>query len=213
MIKRFIKDFAKFLGFDIVPIRKHAYIDAKEVITKAKLSGKSICEYVEELWNIKGNTDAICSRIKQSGALKHCTEVCEIGPGTGRYLERILKEVKPSYYHIFEIDPDWRDWLKNTYNVVAHPADGHSLSSLNDNQVGLVHAHGVFVYLPFLNSFEYFKEMIRKCDNKGYIVFDIYSDKEWDEKTIEIWLNTTIDTLLFFLNIELLIFLKIVVVN
>lgn len=190
MLKNFLKFLLNKLGIEVTRKRKSAYIDAKNTIRNAKRLNKTICEYVEELWGIQGNTDMIIKRLEKIGVLKHCSDVLEIGPGTGRYLERILKIVKPDRYHIYEIDKDWRDWLSRTYGVISYPADGHSLSFTKDNQVGLVFAAGVFVYLNFLNSFEYFLEMIRVCKNGGYIVFDIDSDKEWDDKVIEIWLRT-----------------------
>lgn len=168
MIKKIVKFIFNFLGFKVTRRKSH-YIDAKKTIRNAKQLGKTVCEYVEEIWNIKGNTDTIITKLKEVGAFRHCNEVLEIGPGTGRYLESVLKEVKPSHYHIYEIDKDWANWLQKTYKpfVIAHPADGHSLSATPDNFCGLVHAHGVFVYLPFLTAFEYFSEIVRVCLQGG----------------------------------------------
>lgn len=189
-IKGLIKYTFGILGFELKRKTSKKYIDAKKTIKIASSKGLTICEYVEEIWNIKGNTDFILQQLNQAGALKHCNEVCEIGPGTGRYLERVLKECKPACYHIYEVAKDWAAWLKKTYSpfVIAHSADGHSLSKTPSNCCGIVHAHGVFVYLSFLNCFEYFLEMVRICEREGYIVFDIYSDKEWNIEVINKWL-------------------------
>lgn len=194
-MKMIFKEILKFLftkmGLEIKRRSHSSYIDAKKTIKSAQKAGKSICEYVEEIWDIKGQTDMIIKRMRQVGALSQCSDVCEIGPGTGRYLERIIEEVKPHRYHIYEIDKDWRDFIYKTYNnVITHPADGHTLSFTESGSCGLVCAFGVFVYLSFLNSFEYFKEMIRVCSKGGFIMFDIFSDREWNEKIIERWLAT-----------------------
>jgi hypothetical protein len=176
------------MGFEIR--RWHEpYIDDKQTIKNAKAKGMTVCQYVEELWNIKGNTDFIMDHLKKIGVLTPCEEVCEIGPGTGRYLERYLKQLRPVRYHIYEIDKRWANYLYRTYKVIVHPADGHSLAGLKDSSCGLVSAHGVFVYIPFLNSFEYFLEAIRITGKGGHIVFDIFSDIEWNEEVIDLWLR------------------------
>lgn len=166
------------------------YISAKDTIKKAKSSGLTVCEYVENLWNIKGQTDEIISELRIIGALKPCEEVCEIGPGTGRYLERILLEVKPKRYHIYEVAWDWAKYLEKKYSpaVIRHNADGHTLRYTPDNSCGLVVAFGVFVYLPVLNSFEYFMEMCRVVTKNGYIVFDCFLDESWNETVIQKWI-------------------------
>jgi hypothetical protein len=169
--------------------RRGPYIDLKQTIKNAEAKSETICEYVEELWNIKGNTDFIVDHLKKIGVLTPCEEVCEIGPGTGRYLERLLKQLRPIRYHIYEIDRRWADYLSRTYKVIAHPADGHSLTGLKDNSCGFVSAHGVFTYIPLLNSFEYFLEAIRITGKGGHIVFDIFPDIDWNEEVIDLWLR------------------------
>jgi len=57
------------------------YISAKNTVKEAKSLGLTVCEYVENLWGIKGQTDEIISELRLIGAIGPCKEVCEIGPG------------------------------------------------------------------------------------------------------------------------------------
>ena len=73
--------------------------------------------------------------------------------------------------------------------MVRQAADGRTLRHTPSRSCGLVHAHGVFVYLNLLHTFEYFAEMIRVCRPQGSIVFDFYPAEEFDETTILRWLQ------------------------
>jgi hypothetical protein len=144
---------------------------------------------VEELWGVQGATDRVIEQIEQAGCLVPCARVCEIGPGTGRYLERVLQRVNPRQYDIYEIGEGWAKWLVKTYGVTHMPTDGHTLRHTPDGSCGLIHAHGVFIYLNFLNAFEYFGEMVRVGGSEGTIVFDYYPPESFDEPYLQRWLS------------------------
>ncbi len=129
--------------------------------------------------------------MKKNSCFEQCNRVCEIGPGTGRYLDLILNQIKPEKYGIYEIAEDWALWLEKTYKpyVLRHPADGRSLQNTPNDSCDLVHAHGVFVYLSMLNTFEYFSEMTRVCAPGGFIVFDFFSNKDFTLPVITKWLS------------------------
>lgn len=166
------------------------YIDAKETVRAAARSGKSLCEYVEEMWGIQGETVRIINELAGCGIYSNVNEVCEIGPGTGRYLEQIIHHADPTQYHIYEIDPGWRKYLVNRYPtlILEHKADGKTLCGTTNEQCELVTAFGVFVYLKPLCTFGYFKEMIRVCKPGGHIIFDCYLSEEWSLKVLDAWL-------------------------
>ncbi len=71
---------------------------------------------------------------------------------------------------------------------MLHEADGASLKQTAADSVNLLHAHGVFVQLPFLVAYRYWMEMWRVVRNNGWVVFDIYSEDCMDEPTVEKWL-------------------------
>lgn len=193
MLKRLIRGLLGKFGFKLVRIdsENRYYINTKDTIQAARENKLSVREYVERLWNQEGGTEFVIAEMKKSSCFNGCMRVCEIGPGTGRYLELVLKYAAPRQYDIYEIANDWAEWLANTYApvVIRREADGKTLQHTPDSSCQLVHAHGVFVYLSLLNSFEYFSEMIRVCSAGGYIVFDFFSDAHFDLKVIEQWLQ------------------------
>lgn len=165
------------------------YLPAKQTIEAAQQKGVSVCEYVEELWNQKGATQKVVEEMAPFCWKQPCERIVEIGAGTGRYMELIIKGTSPKQYEYYETDTAWADWLSSKYGPVAirQPADGRSLSQTADGSVDLVQAHGVFVYIPMLQSFEYFQEMIRVCKHNGHIVFDVFPVERFDEATISKW--------------------------
>jgi ubiquinone/menaquinone biosynthesis C-methylase UbiE len=181
------------MGYKIVCLGASigGYIDAKATVQAAQARGQTVCEYVETLWGQQGATRAVVEEMNKAGCLTPCKRVLEIGPGTGRYLELVAQKVLPQQYDIYETADDWATWLEKTYSppVVRQPADGRSLRQTPDKSCGLVHAHGVFVYLSFLHCFEYFLEMMRVCMRGGWIVFDFFSPESFDEAMVMRWLE------------------------
>ncbi|NEQ28393.1 MAG: class I SAM-dependent methyltransferase, partial [Microcoleus sp. SIO2G3] len=197
-MKNYLKKILNRFGIDVVRLststkkKKGAYIGCEETVKAAELKGLSLCDYVESIWNQQGSFQTVIHEMKNAGCLKDLDIICEIGPGTGCYLEKIQKiycdEQKSQKYIIYETAEDWADWLEHNYAVIRRDADGKSLKYEPDNSCKLVHAHGVFVYLPFLHAFEYFTEMIRICAPGGYIVFDFYTDEHFNIEIINRWL-------------------------
>lgn len=173
-------------------LKKKYYIDCEETVNAAKKEGLSVCDYVEKMWDNVGATDKVIENMNQICGFAQYERICEIGPGTGRYLEKIVKLTNPKEYHIYEIDQGWADWLEKEYSppVIKIKADGRSLKDTDCGSCDLVHAHGVFVYLSFLTSYEYFREMIRVCKNGGYIAFDFYDDNDFTFDIIKKWLDS-----------------------
>jgi SAM-dependent methyltransferase len=187
---RFLQNF----GYKIEPVGPGTggYIDAKATVEEAKNKGLSVCEYVETLWDQRGRTASIIEEMKNAGCFTTAGRVVEIGAGTGRYLDYVLKEMRPTHYDIYETADDWAAWLAANYGpiVVRQPADGRTLLRTATQSCELVHAHGVFVYLSMLNCFEYFSEMYRVCAPGGYIVFDFFPSGVFDEAAVASWLRS-----------------------
>jgi phospholipid N-methyltransferase len=184
MLKRVLK---AMLGHD----DRGGYIDANETVRQAEREGLSVCDYVERLWEQIGATKTVVDRIGSSADFRTLTAVCEIGPGTGRYLEKIIAQSPHlQEYGFYEVDEGWAAFLVGRYGSAVRRcrADGRTLSQTKDESVDLVHAHGVFTYIPALNAYEYFFEMIRVCRVGGFAVFDVYDDADFTLETIRHWL-------------------------
>lgn len=169
-----------------------SFLSFRETRRAAREAGKPIGDYLESIWNCVGQADRVVQRMQQLGCLSRCENVLEIGPGSGRFLQAVRHCANPNHYEIYETALEWARWLSKTNSpyVVQQPADGHSLSATTDRSCDLVHGHGVFVYLPPLISFEYFKEMARVCRLEGHIIFDFFPSEEFDEASVLRWLST-----------------------
>ena len=167
------------------------YINAEETITQAKKNQQSICDYLETLWNQKGATQLVIDNMIACGALqKQCKNILEIGTGSARYLEKIVKETSYTSYQSYEIQKDWADWIRTEYSVESIQSNGYSLHVTTDSSIDLLHAHGVFVYCPFLISMRYFYEMARVVKIDGHIVFDCFDESTMEGDDLISWLNS-----------------------
>lgn len=165
------------------------YIPAKTTIASAERAGLSVCDYVENLWSQQGCTQRVIESMASLDAFAVPNpRVLEIGAGTGRYLEKVLGACKPVKYESYETARDWAEWLQSRYPIFSRDADGTTLNDTPDKSVDLLHAHGVFVYLPFLNMYGYWNEIFRVTCTGGTVVFDICSEDCFDEPSVKRWL-------------------------
>jgi len=179
-------------GFELVPRGERDYrksfLSLRKTLQEAKRAGLSVGDYVDLKHQVPGATQATVERMVEAGVFRpKINSVCEIGPGSGRYLEKILKQCTSCSYEIYETARDWSDWLGQTYPVTAHVADGRTLSQTPDQSVDLVHAHKVFVYLPVVVTCHYFNEMVRVARRGSRIVFDIFSEPCMTDPEMEKW--------------------------
>ena len=167
------------------------YISARKTVMAAKERGLSVCDYLESLWDKPGSAQAIVNHMREFGVFGAKVEtVCEIGAGSGMFVEKTMTQCRPSRYECYEPDRRWADWLQRQYGVISRPTDGYSLRHSSSASIDLVHAHGVFVYLPFLTTYRYFREIARVVSDRGHVVFDIMSEDCLDEATVNEWLRT-----------------------
>ncbi len=168
------------------------YIEFKETLRAAKAAGLSVGEYVERK-HVVGARTALDQTIDGLAALGlfdgPMERVCEIGPGSGRYLARIMARCEPRLYEIYETSREWKTWLVEQYGVAARTCDGRTLAQTESGSVSLVHAHKVFPGLPFLTTVSYFGEMARVVRDGGWVVFDIMTEACLRREDLDAWFN------------------------
>jgi len=168
-----------------------SYISAKETVNNAQKEGLSVCDYVEKMWDQKGATKNVIDNMEKLGAFEITNPiVCEIGTGTGRYMEKVIKKCNPKRYESYETAKDWAEWLDMEYDIISQETNGCSLKNTEDKSIDIIHSHGVFVYLPFFDSLRYFKEIGRVASKNAIIVFDCITEDCLDKKTMNDWLNS-----------------------
>jgi hypothetical protein len=173
------------------------YIPYEQTVTEAKARGLSAGDYIDQKYGRSGVTQETVDRLESLGVVhRGVRRICEIGPGSGRYLERVKRVCSPNAYEIYETAAKWRDHLVREHGVLAQPTDGRSLSATPNGSVDLVHAHKVFPGLPFLVAQRYFREMVRVASPGGKVVFDAVTENCMKEATVERWLasNASYDT-------------------
>ena len=167
------------------------YISATETIKNANKEGLTVCDYVEKMWNQVGETDKIIDSMEKYGAFEYTNPaICEIGAGTGRYMDKVIEKCNPKRYESYETANDWSAWLQKEYPIISHPTDGFSLKFTSDNSIDIAHAHGVFVYLKFLDNIRYFNEIKRVIKPNGIIVFDCYTEECMTAELLNNWLQS-----------------------
>ena len=175
--------------------RRHQdFIPHRDTLLAAEKAGLSLGDYIDNSFNVPGATQLTIDKMTEMGVFDQKIEtVCEIGPGSGRYLEKTKSLCHPESYEIYETAVEWRDWLAKKYQVTAHKADGVSLAQTPSGSIDLVHSHKVFTGLRFVTILGYFREMIRVTRDGGRIVFDVMTedcfDDCFDDKAVENWLD------------------------
>jgi SAM-dependent methyltransferase len=199
LVGQHLRHLLNHYGFDITRIGS-GFLDAGKTVAAAKQRGLSVCEYLESGEHDprkRGRRDRIIAELQNADVFRQLSRVCEIGAGTGRYLEKIVELARPTTYEVYETNRGWVKFLQSEHKgrlgctLTCHPADGHSLSYTTGSSCDLVHAHAVFVYLPLLQSITYLKECVRVCRPGGYIVFDYCPAETFTLPVVDAWLAGT----------------------
>ena len=169
------------------------FIPFKETLAAAKAAGVSVGEYIERkhLAGARTALDQTVDGLASLGLFDAVIQrICEIGPGSGRYLEKIMARCQPQSYEIYETSREWRNWLVGEYGVIPRACNGRTLAATESSSVDLVHAHKVFGGgLPFLNTMSYWGEMARVVRGGGWVVFDIMTEACFSRKYLDEWFN------------------------
>jgi hypothetical protein len=148
------------------------YIPFDETLAGARESGLSVGDYIDQKFNVPGSTQDTINHLASLGVFdRKISTVCEIGPGSGRYVEKVKEICNPEYYEVYETAERWRDWLVKQYLVVAQPCDGKTLGETQSKSIDLVHTHKVLNGLGILTICGYLNEMIRVVKDDGVISF------------------------------------------
>jgi hypothetical protein len=166
------------------------YIPFAETLAGAKAAGLTVGDYIDKKHNVAGATQRAIDEMRALGVFEgHIQVVCEIGPGSGRYLTKTVEACRPPRYEIYETARAWADYLVREYKVLLQPTDGRSLSHTPTASVNLAHAHKVFVVTPSITTCSYLLEMIRVTVPGGSIVFDCMTEPCLEPGTIERWMS------------------------
>jgi hypothetical protein len=189
------------LGVEVVRKDRHDWSDTRnfipieETLAGARRAGLSVGDYIDTvLNNIPGATQFTIDAMARLGVFAGPVETAlEIGPGSGRYLEKTIAACSPGRYEIYETSQPWASFLVRDYRVIQQPTDGRGLASTPDASCDLVHAHKVFSSIPFLPTVMYWGEMARVARGGAHIVFDIMTEACLDTATLGKWAASGID--------------------
>jgi hypothetical protein len=89
--------------------------------------------------------------------------------------------------------PGQKIWLNEQARSRDHESSDEgdqtrSLKSTSSRSCDFIHSHGLFVYLPFLVSYCYFKEIARVAAPGCVVTFNVFSEECLDAETAEKWL-------------------------
>ena len=190
------------LGIEVTARARHDWTDTakfiplEQTLLAARAAGLSVGDYIDDVMNgIPGATQRTMDDIVALGVFAgKIGTVVEIGPGSGRYLEKTLKICNASRYEIYETAEPWAEYLVSEYNVVRCSTDGKSLAATPSASADLVHAHKVFNSINLLATIRYWLEMGRVTRPGGFVVFDIISERCLDPASVLRWAASENDT-------------------
>jgi len=169
------------------------FIPLEATLAEAAAARQSVGDFLDASYNFPGATQEAVDQLAALGAFRGPVEtVCEIGPGSGRYLEKVVKICHPARYEIYETAQDWADWLVESYQVLHQPTDGKTLAATPSGSIDLVHAHKVFPSTPTIVTCRYLEEMARVLRAGGKAVFDVMTEPCLDDDTLKQWLATDV---------------------
>jgi hypothetical protein len=170
------------------------FIAFRRTMEAARAAGLSVGDYVDTVMNkVPGSSQNTIDKMTSVGVFSQPLEIIvEIGPGTGRYLEKTIMAARPSRYEIYETAGPWASYLVSEYKVALQPTDGYSLAGTANASVDLVHAHKVFSTVPFMVTTCYLQEMARVIRIGGWAAFDVVTERCLDADTVQIWAKSGI---------------------
>src|SRR5579862_1172014 len=166
------------------------FVSFKKTLAAAAAAGLSVSDYIENRHKVGPRTalEITIDSLETLGVFgERIHKVCEIGPGSGRYMEKVIERSHPEHYEIYETSTEWRGWLVEKYGVVSRSCNGHKLSETEDGSMDLVQAHKVFPGLRFLLVASYLREMARVARDGGWIVFDIMTEACFSDQHLDEW--------------------------
>ena len=166
------------------------FISARKTLAAAKSSGLSVGDYIDKTFAEPGVTASTVKAMLHLGGLYgQVDRICEIGPGSGRYMEKVIECLHPKTYEVYETADDWVRYLRTFPAALVRPCDGRTLSSTATASVDLVHKQKVFVYLDFWTTDRYLDEMARVVRPGGTVAFDLVTEDCLDEATLAYWME------------------------
>jgi SAM-dependent methyltransferase len=198
-VRRSINSLISIAGLELVRRGSNReikeFLPFQETLAEARKTGLEVGDYVDMKYNKPGATQKAIDQMAALGVFRGKIErICEIGPGSGRYLEKTLKACSPTHYEIYETASDWAKYLVQEYKVIFLPTDGMSLSHTPSRSIDLIQAHKVFVATPFLTTCRYFAEIVRVVRDGGKVIFDIVTEDCMDDDTLKKWIVSGIQT-------------------
>ncbi len=171
------------------------FIPLETTLRRAGDAGLSVGDYIDTVMNkIPGATQKTIDEMARLGVFAQpVRRVLEIGPGSGRYVEKTIAACHPEAYEVYETAAPWAKYVIEHYPVTLQPTDGRSLAATPDASVDLVQAHKVFSGIPFLPTCLYWAEMARVARPGGYAAFDVISERCLDAPTLDKWLRSEIE--------------------
>jgi hypothetical protein len=196
-MKSFLKRIIAKSGFEIVRTNKNSTkIKGGVYLQKKQFLVQNVKDYLfVTMLKSSGTKKVILKKslmkwLLMAASSKNTCILLKLAPGLGDILKKFLAGVTSLNTKAMRPQKIGPNGCNPSIQLSHMMLMGVSLKETPSKSVDLTHAHGVFVYLPFLVSYQYFKEIIRITKIGGSVCFDIISEDCLDEPTVEKWLKS-----------------------